>query len=33
MWEYAFEPEIIKPQLNGHPESIEGRIIFEYRYK
>jgi len=23
MWEYTFEPEIIKPQLNGHPESIE----------
>ena len=30
MWEYAFEPEIIKPQLNGHPESIEGKIIYEY---
>ena len=27
MWEYAFEPEVMKPVLNGHPESIEGNIF------
>ncbi len=39
MWEYVFEPEVIKSpplQVNGHAESIEGNANkenFKYSFK
>ena len=33
MWEYVFEPEVVKsppPQVNGHAESVEGNKLMDH---